>query len=167
MVPYNILQWGLAGFFVLLELSIIIIIFVLLTFTSITKAWIDTPLLAAEKVTKSDCTIELVNNTNKYYVFWLSWIDHPHLLQTKGKPWTRICAEMEPGESFISSTPAGLYTVTCRERWKPNTIEITKNFTIRPETIKIVITIVMVSPMDIPIIILKSTLRPVGGSKPD
>lgn len=121
------------------------------------------------KIYEHGCDIKFVNNTDQAYIFWMSWIDHPFLKQTKGKPWIRTIAEMKPKESWLidSKQSAGLYTVTCRERWKPDAKTITKRFTIRPETIKIVITIVMVSPMDIPIIILKSTLRPVGGSKPN
>ena len=77
----------------------------------------------ADEMPKDKCITEFMNNTNKTFIFYLDWIDHPYLAQTKGRPWTKIVAELQAGESFLATskqTP-GLYTIACkepREEWK-------------------------------------------------
>lgn len=111
------------------------------------------------KIYEHECVIKFVNNTNKYYVFWLKWIDHPFLSQTRGKPWIITCTEISPGESFIdrSKHAPGSYTTICQEQWKHNVEPITRNFIIMSETREIVITTVIVLPMNIPIVTLDFT----------
>lgn len=146
-------------------ISIISIVLLLFAFTGTAKAWVDLPPLVAEKATNANeiyehnCDIELVNNTDNYYVFWLAWIDHPFLHQTKGKPWNKTGGGLAPKESFApeSKYAPGLYTITYWDQWANGGIKMIRNFTILPETRKIIISVVMVLPMEIPIITLSFT----------
>jgi len=99
------------------------------------------PTIAAEE---HNCTVILVNNTDKLYAFRLSWIDHPFLHQTGGKPWHKTGGELQPKEPFIPTdkqTP-GLYIITYWESWQPNKTAITKNFTVTDKNKKIIIILV-------------------------
>lgn len=155
----------------LISIAVIFTLFMLAILciaTRSAKAWIDLPSLTTETI-ENECIIEFANNTNRTYILWLKWIDHPHLNQTKGKPWVIVCAEMKPKELFNAGTnrEPGLYTITIQEQHKSNLTPITRRFTIMPETKKVVIAVVILSPMQIPIITLDFTpTRPIGGSKP-
>ena len=90
------------------------------------------------------CATTFVNNTDKLYAFRLLWIDHPFLYQTEGEPWYKIGGELPPKASFIptSKQAPGLYTITYWKLWKPNAIDITKNFTITGKNKKIIIILI-------------------------
>lgn len=91
-----------------------------------------------------DCATTLVNNTDKTYIFWLSWIDHPFLHQTWGRPWHKIVAELDPGESFTAENrqAPGLYTVKYQEAFHYNTPMIAEDFIITAENKTIIITLI-------------------------
>lgn len=134
-------------------ISISIIIFILFAFTSTAKAvsiWAASP--PGEKPTKNEinkiyehnCVVVIVNNTNNLYSFRLSWIDHPFLYQTNGKPWHKTGGDLPPKEPFIPTNKQapGLYTITYWEQWNPNKTDITKNFTITAKNKTIVIALI-------------------------
>ena len=88
------------------------------------------PTIAAEEQERN-CLVTLVNNTDKTYVFWLAWIDHPFLHQTWGKPWNKVVAEMNPGESFTAENQSpGLYTIKYQEAFHSNLPMMVEDFTI-------------------------------------
>lgn len=104
----------------------------------------DRDIIETIEESKAKCIIKLANGTHKTYVFWLSWIDHPFLHQTQGKPWSKIVAEIDPAESFTgeSKHAPGLYTIKCREAFRHNTPKITKNFSFGGGIKTIVITLI-------------------------
>ena len=122
-------------------ISLIIITLLLCIFTTTTFAWWPN---AVTNKKLENCVIIIVNNTNNLYAFRLSWIDHPFLYQTNGKPWHKTGGELLPKEPFVptSKQAPGLYTVTYWKQWEPNTINIIKNFTITAKNKKIIIALI-------------------------
>jgi len=114
-------------------ISFIIIILLLFIFTPNTIYSADRERAAPGPNTveapEEGCAATLVNNTNKTYVFWLAWIDHPYL--NRGKPWNKTVAEMKPGESFTAEDQSpGLYTIKYREAFHSNLPRMEERFTI-------------------------------------
>jgi hypothetical protein len=117
-------------------ISLIIITLLLCIFTTGT--------FASNTDTNKNCVIIIVNNTNNVYTFRLSWIDHPFLYQTDGKPWHKTGGELLPKEPFVptSKQAPGLYTVTYWKQWPSNEADIIKNFTITAKNKKIIIALI-------------------------
>jgi len=98
----------------------------------------------AVEVTKDECKVKFTNATDKTYIFSLSWIDHPFLHQTRGKPWHKLLGEIKPGGIFIptNNQAPGLYIITCRRLWAHDAVTITKEMiiTAKDKTIAIILT---------------------------
>jgi len=117
-------------------ISIVIIILLLFIFTPNTIYSADKERAApgsntVEAPEEYKCTVKLANNTNKTYVFWLAWVNHPYQHQTQGKPWNKTVAEMNPGESFTAENQSpGLYTIKYREAFHSTLPRMEEKFTI-------------------------------------
>ena len=100
------------------------------------------------------CAATLVNNTNKTYIFWLAWINHPFLNQTGGKPWNKMVAEMNPGESFTAEDQSpGLYTIKYQEAFRSNLPRMGKKLTITAKN-KTIVAVLMQNKNKPPILII-------------
>ena len=81
--------------------------------------------------TNKDCAVTLINGTDKTYVFWLTWVDHPFLHRTWGKPWHKAVAEIDKRKLFtIKGQSPGRYTIKCREAFNYVLPAIAEDFTI-------------------------------------
>jgi len=122
-------------------ISIVIITLLLFIFTPNTFAWWPNTHINEKP---KNCVVIIVNNTNNLYAFRLSWIDHPFLYQTNGKPWHKTGGELPPKEPFIptSKQAPGLYMITYWKQYNPNEIKITKDFIITAKNKTIIIALI-------------------------